>query len=305
MNCRILPAAFALLAPFSAMSQEVRNAGESINTEYHEAFSSITPDGLTMFISSDRPGGFGEVVEDVFWAIASYDIYVAHREMISSSWGPAANLGSLINTSGTEHSPMLSPDGHWLYFVSDRTDLENFGGLDLFASYRQDVTDDLGWEEPINLGESVNSIWAESCPFFVEPQDGDAGFLYFVQANSENPASLDFKVSELDRSTGAWSHAQTMDISTDVGDGHFDAEHGYIWGFDFEGGYGASDIWLLDSVSGSGTSQSGNLVNMGSPINTEFEDTMPSATADGSRLYFNSDRPGGLGGFDIYEAILN
>jgi Tol biopolymer transport system component len=44
---------------------------------------------------------------------------------------------------------------------------------------------------------------------------------------------------------------------------------------------------------------------MGSPINTEFEDTMPSATADGSRLYFNSDRPGGLGGFDIYEAILN
>ena len=44
-------------------------------------------------------------------------------------------------------------------------------------------------------------------------------------------------------------------------------------------------------------------VNLGPDINTEYEDTMPSATADGSRLYFMSDRPGGLGGMDIFEAV--
>ena len=31
---------------------------------------------------------------------------------------------------------------------------------------------------------------------------------------------------------------------------------------------------------------------------------MPSATRDGSLFYFNSARPGGFGGFDIYEARL-
>ena len=57
-------------------------------------------------------------------------------------------------------------------------------------------------------------------------------------------------------------------------------------------------------MAGLGGSQTGTLVNMGSPINTEFEDTMPSATRDGSLLYFDSDRPGGFGGFDIYEVRL-
>jgi len=77
-----------------------------------------------------------------------------------------------------------------------------------------------------------------------------------------------------------------------------------IWGFGFAGGYGASDIWRLDSMAGVGGDQTGNLVNMGGPINTAFEDTMPSATQDGSLLYFNSDRPGGFGGFDVYEVRL-
>jgi Tol biopolymer transport system component len=57
-------------------------------------------------------------------------------------------------------------------------------------------------------------------------------------------------------------------------------------------------------MAGVDGNQTGKLVNMGSPINTEFEDTMPSATRDGSLLYFNSDRPGGFGGFDIYEVRL-
>ena len=304
MKTLVVLTIISLLPVVVAHGQSVSNAGDSINTEYHEGFSSITPDGLTIFISSDRPGGYGEAEKGIFWAEASYDLYVAHRESISSPWGPVKNLGPNINTAATEHSPMLSPDGHYLYFVSGRKDLENFGGIDIFVSYREDVTDDLGWETPVNVGESVNSTWGESCPFFQSSEDGTRSFLYFVQAGSGDLASLDFKVSELNRATGVWSHPRTMDISTEFGDGHFDAEHGYIWGFGFAGGYGASDIWRLDSMAGVRGDQTGNLVNMGTPINTAFEDTMPSATRDGSLLYFNSDRPGGFGGFDVYEVRL-
>lgn len=279
----------------------VSNAS-TLNTEYHEAFSSITADGLSIYISSDRPGGFGPVVNDVFWAVASYDIYVAHRETVNSPWGAVINLGERINTAYSEHSPMLSPDKHYLYFVSARLDGENPDGGDLYVSYRQNTADDHGWEPAVNLGSSVNTPWTESCPFFHESVDGSRSYLYFVQMDSPDPASLDIKVSELDRETGAWGHPETLAVSTGLGDGHFDAAHGYIRGFDYPGGYGASDIWLLDGLNGEGNNITGNMINAGADINTEYEETMPSLTENSNRMFLNSDRPDGLGGFDIYEA---
>jgi hypothetical protein len=87
MKTLVLLTSISLLPVVIAHGQSVSNAGESINTEYHEGFSSITPDGLTIFVSSDRPGGYGEVEKGIFWAAASYDIYVAHRESISTPWG--------------------------------------------------------------------------------------------------------------------------------------------------------------------------------------------------------------------------
>jgi len=100
-----------MLVPISMPAMAWKVSNSSVNTEYHEAFSAITGDGLTMFISSDRPGGHGSAVKGIFFGAASYDIYVTHRESLDSPWGPVANLGSNINTSATEHSPMLSPDG--------------------------------------------------------------------------------------------------------------------------------------------------------------------------------------------------
>ena len=41
-------------------------------------------------------------------------------------------------------------------------------------------------------------------------------------------------------------------------------------------------------------------INVGPPINTEYNDTYPILTADGLTIYFTSDRPGGLGGDDIW-----
>ena len=73
-----------------------------------------------MFIASDRPGGNGSYEPDAPWLTASYDIYMTHRESLEAPWGPVVNLGPNINTSGSEHSAMLSPDWHYLYFSSTR-----------------------------------------------------------------------------------------------------------------------------------------------------------------------------------------
>ena len=126
-------AALLLITPsMPLLSWEVSNS--SVNTAYHEAFSAITADGLTLLISSDRPGGLGSEEKDVFFGAASYDLYVTHRQSLDSPWGPVVNLGPNINTSATEHSPMLSPDGHYLYFASSRPG--GYGGEDIYRSYR-------------------------------------------------------------------------------------------------------------------------------------------------------------------------
>ena len=43
-------------------------------------------------------------------------------------------------------------------------------------------------------------------------------------------------------------------------------------------------------------------VNLGPAVNTAFNETAPSVSLDGHRLFFNSNRPGGFGGNDMYVA---
>jgi len=68
------------LMSMPATAWEVSNPGAPVNTEYHEAFSVVTPSGLMMYISSDRPGGYGSAEEGIFFGNASYDIYEAVRD---------------------------------------------------------------------------------------------------------------------------------------------------------------------------------------------------------------------------------
>ena len=59
------------------------------------------------------------------------DIYVSKRDS-TGDWGPAVNLGPVINTPYNEESPFLSKDDKTLFF-SSRGHF-NMGGYDIFSS---------------------------------------------------------------------------------------------------------------------------------------------------------------------------
>ena len=105
----------------------------------------------------------------------------------------------------------------------------------------------------------------------------------------------------------AQSNRPLPEISTAAPDAHLDPWHGLIWGIQYPGGFGGSDLWQTERIEGEDDLTKGwtTPVNFGRGINTEYEEQMPSATADRSRLFFVSDRPGGQGGMDIYEAASN
>src|SRR5207237_8896544 len=82
------------------------NLGPVINSSFSDRHPAISKHGLSLYFTSDRPGGYG-----------ADDIWVSHRATVDSPWGPPLNAGPNINTGGTEYSPTFSRDGHWLFFI--------------------------------------------------------------------------------------------------------------------------------------------------------------------------------------------
>lgn len=126
---------------------EPKNMGSPINSWALERQPSLSPDGKTLYFTSDRKGTDG-----------LEDIWVSHLE--NKKWTEPINLGSTINSDGMEWAPFIHPDGVTLYFVSNGH--PGMGGLDIFKSTR---TDDTTWTTPKNLGYPINTEFDEQSLF--------------------------------------------------------------------------------------------------------------------------------------------
>lgn len=113
------------------------------DTAYNYLYPAVTSDGLTMYFSSDMPGGSGD-----------YDLWVVTRKSKADDFGTPVNLGTIINTAGREVFPVLRNDT-LLYFSSNG--LPGVGGQDLFSTERRGTR----FTKPQNLGVPINSSYDE------------------------------------------------------------------------------------------------------------------------------------------------
>lgn len=88
-------------------------------------------------------------------AFGQQDIYVSFKKG-KNKWSKPLNLGSVINTVGSEGTMTLSHDGKTLYFSSNGR-ADTLGGYDIYRSERLDDTW-LNWSTPVNLGKPYNSV---------------------------------------------------------------------------------------------------------------------------------------------------
>ncbi|MBC7425027.1 MAG: PD40 domain-containing protein [Bacteroidia bacterium] len=121
------------------------NLRAPINSESWESQPSVSSDGLTLYFSSGRPGGFGGT-----------DIWKTVWDKQNNRFGFPINLGPTINTPLDEQAPFIHPDGITLYFSSEGH--INLGGTDLFVA-KADADGKFG--EPENLGYPINTIGDE------------------------------------------------------------------------------------------------------------------------------------------------
>ena len=147
---------------------------DHINTKYWESHACVTKDGKTLYFTSNRKGGFGGL-----------DIYISRLDS-SGQWGPAKNLGPIINTKYNEETPFITADGKTLFFSSYGH--YNMGGYDIFYS---NLLDNGEWSVPLNMGYPINTTDDD---LFYQPV-GEGYYAYLSKFSTQGLGNMDiFKI---------------------------------------------------------------------------------------------------------------
>jgi peptidoglycan-associated lipoprotein len=154
---------------------------DEVNTEFDEGTPSFTSDGNTLYYTycAEDPEG-----------PRTSEIYVATRS--NAQWGKGSRTTLVKDSLTALGHPAVSPDGRYLYFVSDA--VGGYGGKDLFRARR--MGNDFGPME--NLGPAINTPGDEVFPYV-----RDSVTLYFASNGHPGMGGLDLFKATSD-SLGGW-----------------------------------------------------------------------------------------------------
>jgi WD40 repeat protein len=267
------------------------NLGAPINTPFLEASPTLSKDGLRLYFVSNRPGGFG-----------LQDLWASQRSCAESvcPWQEPVNLGPAINSARVDNGPNLSADEHLLFYFSDRPG--GHGKTDIWMSRRADPKDDLGWEEPVDLGSDVNSADFDQKPWYQQNAEEGGGNLYFTRGDpAANAQDIYFaSVTRDGETSGPTVFVAELNVPnfSDAGTTLRADGREIFFSSNRPGTLGLGDLWT--STRRSVHDPWGTPVNLGAPLNTAAQEQQPSLSHDGRTLIWASTRPGGVGGLDIW-----
>jgi hypothetical protein len=216
---------------------------------------------------------------------------------------------SFNKSLSSEIAPVVLKDG--IYFCSDRKtsslkEMTTYNDEHLYHIYYVQRKDTSNWSNPVELN-GINNPVLYYGPLCIAP---DGKTVYFTSSvlsgkaakrrNIQNPLGIFVgqlvgtsivQVKPFEHNSTRYSLAQPS-ISQD---GKY-----LYFASDMPGGQGGSDLYYCEFINNKWSSP----VNLGNKVNTMFRENYPFMHSSG-RLYFSSDRTGGLGGMDVYYTSLN
>jgi Tol biopolymer transport system component len=216
-----------------------------------------------------------------------------------SDWSAPVNLGPVVNSPFIEQGASVSKDGLSLYFHC--TGCSTGTGADLYVSQRASVEDP--WGPPQRLGSNVNTTDNETAP--TVSLDGHQ--LFFARDGQTGFGGTDLYVSHRrdKRDDFGWEPAVNLGsgINTTANEAQatlFKDDETETTTLYFSsnrpGGPGLDDIYAS-------TLQPDGTFGPAVPVvelNTSSNDRQPAVRRDGLEMFLGSDRPGTLGGIDIW-----
>lgn len=264
-----------------------------LNTAANDGCPILSPDGLSLYMASNRPGGMGNF-NPATGVMDNQDIWVAHRKNTRSGWGAPVNLGAPVNSPVDDFCP-TPVRGKRLFFVSRRDEPNG----DIYVTRQRGD----GWEQPLRLpfsadGTAINSPAQEWSPAYFRDRGGRET-LYFGSTRVGGPGGQDIYFSV---NYGPAQLAPGL-LNTPFDDARPNVRRdGLEIVFDsnrpgFVGSVANPDLYSAtrDSTDAPWPAAE-HLAALSSPAG----DTRASLSWDGSFLLFGSARPGGEGMADIY-----
>jgi outer membrane protein OmpA-like peptidoglycan-associated protein len=217
------------------------------------------------------------------------------------------NLGDRVNTEFSEYNPVLSPDGQYLLYTSrnDTTTGENIYSED--RQYFEDIS--LAQENQGNyagIGSKDNPLGSFANK--VNTRNHEAP----VYISKDAQTIIMFKDNDLwfsERSGDGYTEPQRYPKNINFKYYHrhasltADGNHMYFTSevLDKKTGRFHLDLYR-SSKDENGEWQKPEALSL--PVNSLYNEDSPEISADGSMLFFSSDRPEGMGGYDIYYVNL-
>lgn len=209
------------------------------------------------------------------------------------------NLGPQINSPFPDFAPVISADESVLLFTSRRPGSTG-GRIAPDGLYFEDIyiSDNRGgsWTPAQNLGAPVNTSTHDAC--IALSADGQTLFLF----NSDNGGDI-FQSRLKGR---RWLPPRNM--GTPINSKYWEPsvclsadERTLLFVSDRPGGLGGRDIYMCKRLPNGKWSHP---INLGPPINTPYDEDGPFLHPDGKTLFYSSNGPNSMGGFDIFRTEL-
>ncbi len=211
------------------------------------------------------------------------------------------HFGFPLNSQNVEYNPIISPNGRYIVFQSNRPGGQ--GGMDFWLSENRNYRDRTGkpiWMEPTNLNEL--STMGFDGPFTIQfDEEGRPKEIYFTSIRNEATGKLGNKglniyYTHRESSLEKWSvPIHLNDLNSDFDDKMpaISPDGKYlVFSSNRPGGFGEFDLWISERVN---TASDPNPkwsrpINIGKKVNTAANEIMPYFHYDNLTLYFSSDR---------------
>jgi hypothetical protein len=260
---------------------EVGGNSSELNTASLDGCPILSPDGRSVYMASNRPGGHGGL-----------DIWVAHRSDADAPFGVPENLPAPINSAADDFCP-TPLRGNRLLFVSRRVTDQSCGMGDIYEARDNPKH---GWAAPRHLAcapAGPNSALDEQGPSLIEIDGAEQ--LFFSRSSASVPGDI-FVSQDFGPAAGVTAlNSPGNDIQPNVRkDGReivFSSNNAY------PGARGGQDIYAATRESTDDPWSTP--VNLGDAVNTSAGESRPSLSWDAHTLLFGR-APGPEGMSDIY-----
>lgn len=144
------------------------NLGAPINTEGREFYPSTTKDGTLYFTRAEK----GQRVH-----------FIYRSRLVDGKYSTPEKLPEQVNCGANRFNAYVAMDES--YMVVPAAGIEGGqGGIDYYIVFRND---DDTWQEPINMGDKINSPTGGEWSFYVSP---DNKYIFYMATKTVSPQKL-------------------------------------------------------------------------------------------------------------------